>query len=156
MDTILLLATITLVVFLLGVVWKWLRKRQRHSKRKRGNNYLYQEYNYDYHTDYHVIDSAWESTGSKVIRRETAEAHLTSSNGSAISNNEQNLDLDLDWSFNLDLDLDGEEIDTSSKEECLASKCDRDSSQDPVSTHNNDSYNSSCDSYDNSRSSHDD
>ena len=93
MDHILLLAAIALFVLILGVIWKWLRKLQRRSRIRRGNNYLYQEYNYEPDIDYRAVDVAWDNNQDNGIK-------------SREINNE------LDWEINLD---DIEEPETNKK-----------------------------------------
>ena len=88
MDHILLLAAIALVVLTLGAIWKWLKKMQRRSRIRRGNNYLYQEYNYDYDINHDAIDSAWEVHRKEIVNK-TGEKETCS-------------DTDLDLSLELD------------------------------------------------------
>lgn len=85
MDHILLWAAIALFILILGAIWKWLRKLQTHSRRRRGNNYLYQDYNYDDYTDNHAIDLAWESHRENIQSQKQVEDDL-----------KLDLDLDLD------------------------------------------------------------
>ena len=76
MDHILLWAVIALVVLIFGTIWKWLRNGQIRSRRKKGNNYLYQEYNYDHDIDYRAIDLAWESHPDNIQNHRSVEENL--------------------------------------------------------------------------------
>ena len=76
MDHILLWAVIALVVLIFGTTWKWLRNWQLRSRRKKGNNYLYQEYNYDHDIDYRAIDLAWESHRENIQNHQSVEENL--------------------------------------------------------------------------------
>lgn len=99
MDHILLLAAIALVVLTLGAIWKWLKRMQRRSRIRRGNNYLYQEYNYNHDINHDAIDSAWEVHRKEIVNK--------------IGKNEAYGDLDL----NLDLELDDNELGNKGKGE---------------------------------------
>ena len=76
MDHLLLWAVIALFVLILGATWQWLRKLELRSRRRRGNNYLYQEYNYDHDTDHHAIDLAWESYQDDIQNHQSVEENL--------------------------------------------------------------------------------
>ncbi len=60
MNHIILWAVIALVILILGGIWQRFRQLKRRSRRKRGNNYLYQEHNYNYEADYDTVDHAWD------------------------------------------------------------------------------------------------
>ena len=76
MDHLLLWAVIALFVLILRATWQWLRKLELRSRRRRGNNYLYQEYNYDHDTDHHAIDLAWESYQDDIQNHQSVEENL--------------------------------------------------------------------------------
>ncbi len=105
MDHILLLAAIALVVSTLGAIWKWLKRMQRRSRIRRGNNYLYQEYNYNHDINHDAIDSAWEVHRKEIVNK--------------ISETEAYEDTDLD----LDLELDENELGNNGKSEITAIIC---------------------------------
>lgn len=126
MDHILLLAAIALFVLILGVIWKWLRKLQRRSRIRRGNNYLYQEYNYEPDIDYGAIDIAWDNNQGNITERKGNEEEL-------------------DW----EISLDEEELETNNKihkSVSLAITNDSDSTEETVSNYSSDSSEDSDDS----------
>ncbi len=122
MDHILLLAAIAFFVLILGVIWKWLRKLQHRSRRRKGNNYLYQEYNYEPDIDYRAIDVAWDNNQS---------------NGSERNGSQK----ELDW----EISLDDEELETNNKNFSFAISNDGDITEEAISN-NTDSWDESNDS----------
>ena len=122
MDHILVLAAIALFVLILGVIWKWLRKLQRHSRIRRGNNYLYQEYNYEPDIDYRAIDVAWDNNQGNAIESKGNEEEL-------------------DW----EIKLDEEELETNNRNFSLATTNDCNSTEESISN-DSDSWEDSDDS----------
>ena len=122
MDHILLLAAIALFVLILGVIWKRLRKLHRRSRIRRGNNYLYQEYNYEPDIDYGAIDVAWGNNQGNATERKGNEEEL-------------------DW----EISLDDEELETNNKNFSLATTNDCNSTEESISN-DSDSWEDSDDS----------
>ena len=153
MNTILLLATITLIVLILIVLRKWVRKLQRRYRRRRGNNYLYQDYDYDYEADYQAINSAWESSRGNVSidnNNETNYLDLEPDLDEEPHNNNLDSGLELDYNEpNIEPNINYKEDywltpnDYNSREELTS---------EVTSTERESSNSSSCDSYEDSRS----
>lgn len=123
MDHILFWAVIALVVLIFWTTWKWLRKLQLRSRR-RGNNYLYQEYNYDHDMDYRAIDLAWESHRENIQNNQLVEENFDTDGETAHDSwkdYQDNLSLHeaIEGYLNLELDTDSSKIEEKSEEENL-------------------------------------
>ncbi len=162
MNTILLLAAITLIVLILRVLWKWVRKLQRRYRRRRGNNYLYQDYDYKYEADYEAIDSAWETSRGNVSVDNNNEANYLELELDSDEPDTNNLDLELELdsdepdinNLDLELELDSDEPDINYKEDYWVTPNDYNSREEltseVTSTQRESSNHSSCESYDDS------